>query len=134
VKTSELKGGQLDYAVALALGCTFRDNSIGGIHAFQDGKYIGGFAATNGNAICMPHDTFAPSRYWSIGGPIIEREQIALLPLANDAPHRWASCAYPDGGDIEHQAYGPTPLVAAMRAFVDSVLGDDVSIDARVQE
>jgi len=63
---------------------------------------------------------FNPTTNWSQGGPIIERERINI----ND-----------DGGDewkgddsIGHWGYGPTPLIAAMRCYVASKLGDEVEI------
>ena len=54
------------------------------------------------------------------GGPIIERERIDVL-YEHDL--RWI--AVPQKG-IE--SYGPTPLIAAMRCYVASVLGDTVDI------
>lgn len=121
-RVAELEGADLDAAVARALGA-YR----GPYQMVKDGRpekdcliFPGGvpFRATTGDIY--------PSERWSDGGLIIERERIGLLPLADDAPHRWAACAYSDGGDIEHQAYGPTLLVAAMRAFVASKLGETV--------
>lgn len=57
---------------------------------------------------------------WAFGGPIIERERIDVL-YEHDL--RWI--AVPQKG-IE--SYGPTPLVAAMRCYVASKLGDTVDI------
>jgi len=57
---------------------------------------------------------------WAEGGPIIERERIDVL-YEHDL--RWI--AVPQKG-IE--SYGPTPLIAAMRCYVASVLGDTVDI------
>ena len=60
------------------------------------------------------------STEWSWGGPIIEQEEVMLLPPLDE--DSWtARC----GGD----AYpGDTPLIAAMRAFVASKLGDTVTV------
>jgi len=57
---------------------------------------------------------------WAQGGPIIERERIDVL-YEHDL--RWI--AVPQKG-IE--SYGPTPLIAAMRCYVASKLGDEVEI------
>jgi len=57
---------------------------------------------------------------WAEGGPIIERERIDVL-YEHDL--RWI--AIPQKG-IE--SYGPTPLIAAMRCYVASKLGDEVEI------
>ena len=60
------------------------------------------------------------STNWAQGGPIIERERIDVL-YEHDL--RWI--AVPQKG-IE--SYGPTPLIAAMRCYVASKLGDEVDI------
>lgn len=64
---------------------------------------------------------FQPSTNWSQGGPIIERENIGLQRWNEE--HEWRSDI---GGDFD--SYGPTPLIAAMRCFVASRLGDEVEI------
>jgi hypothetical protein len=62
---------------------------------------------------------------WSRGGPIIEREFISLVNAAGDDV--WS--AYPIADDpIAHRKSGPTPLIAGMRCYVDSQLGEIVEI------
>ncbi len=56
---------------------------------------------------------------WSQGGPIIEREGITLTHQES----RWGAQT-----DDDVFAYGPAPLIAAMRAYVASKLGDEVEI------
>lgn len=58
---------------------------------------------------------------WAKGGPIIERENICIdLMLNND----WlAVCRKITDGPL---LSGPTPLIAAMRCFVASKLGDEI--------
>lgn len=63
---------------------------------------------------------YAPSTNWSQGGPIIEREEIETRK-ANSK--EWG--AWKDGVGCIH---GPTPLIAAMRCYVASKLGDEVEI------
>lgn len=62
---------------------------------------------------------------WAQGGPIIEREEIFLAKSLRGC---WNAVAY----DAQHTATafedGPTPLIAAMRCYVASKLGDDVDI------
>jgi hypothetical protein len=58
---------------------------------------------------------------WAFGGPIIEREGLAL-DLYADYPRWKSSDAY------GHAEYGPTPLIAAMRCYVASKLGDEVEL------
>lgn len=64
---------------------------------------------------------FTPSTDWSQGGPIIERERITLIACDNDfeAQSRTTPLACEEG---------PTPLIAAMRCFVASRLGDEVDV------
>ena len=70
---------------------------------------------------CNP-DHYSPSTDWSQGGPIIEREKIALAP---DIHHtRWSAT-------LRGEAYiywAQTPLIAACRCYVASKLGDEVEI------
>ena len=61
------------------------------------------------------------SSLWSCGGPIIEREKIDVW---NHAGKEWAASV--DKGRTEYR--GPTPLIAAMRCFVASRLGDEAEI------
>ena len=60
---------------------------------------------------------------WAQGGPIIEREGITLRSCIDGAA--WdAELAYEE----TILAPGPTPLIAAMRCYVASKLGDEVDI------
>jgi len=67
----------------------------------------------------VKEDGFVPSTNWAQAGPIIERERICLIDQGGDywqALWGWK------------EAFGPTPLVAAMRCYVASKLGDEVEI------
>jgi len=64
------------------------------------------------------------STNWAQGGPIIEREKIALIP-PNERIDEWEA-VHPDR--MHNEEYGPTPLIAAMRCFVASKLGDEVDV------
>jgi hypothetical protein len=70
---------------------------------------------------------YTPSTDWSQGGPIIEREWLDVTPWPNESDEelRW-HCEQHDS--IECVAFGPTPLIAAMRCYVASKLGDDIEI------
>ena len=63
---------------------------------------------------------------WAQGGPIIEREKIQLLPSITKCEQPWHS-SNPANDYVSHQ-YGPTPLIAAMRCYCCSKLGDVVDI------
>ena len=95
IKTSELIGSTLDWAVA----------KCEDVYCF-DGSYT-------------------PSTDWAQGGPLIEREGISV----DRAGLAWtADLSDSVGGYIEHTESGPTPLIAAMRCYVASKLGDEVEI------
>lgn len=96
MKTNELTGAALDWAVAKCEQGEFMDDS---------------WWADFGHESCYSTD-------WAQGGPIIEREKIATAWHLT----RWVAWR----GVIEHP--GPTPLIAAMRAYVASKLGDEVDI------
>ena len=74
----------------------------------------------------------SPSTNWAQGGPIIEREKINL----NCGDDTWGvaegvwEAAHPRGMNV---SFGPTPLIAAMRCYVASKLGDEVDIPEGLQ-
>jgi hypothetical protein len=114
VKTAKLEGPALDWAVCLALGRT--DMRIDP----DDGEM-------------MAQDDFGYSTHWNQGGPIIEQERIAVwTPMTQFKKSEWeAGKAYIEDGvelEIEQEFYGPTPLIAAMRCFVTSRLGDEIEV------
>ena len=70
---------------------------------------------------------YSPSQKWEQAGPIIEREGINLDNYAKN-PQWSAWTPAPDQATGEAQAYGPTPLIAAMRCYVASKLGDEIDL------
>lgn len=109
-KTSELAGAALDWVVAKCEGRPMEiwQGSLGDF--FVRGIGGGGF--------------FQPSTSWAHGGPIIEREGLLIRPQ----PGRdlWDSWAH--GTATPCYSTGSTPLVAAMRCYVASKLGEEVDI------
>jgi hypothetical protein len=65
---------------------------------------------------------YSPSNDWSQGGPIVERYGVQLY--VEEDHSRWTATRWGYAGC----QYGPTPLVAAMRCYVASKLGDEVEI------
>jgi hypothetical protein len=114
MKTSELTGRALDWAVAKCEGVELysgpRDNN----------------PAYKANWVRRKHGgLYQPSTDWAQGGPIIEREGISVDRMGG----AWtADISDSVGGYIEHTESGPTPLIAAMRCYVASKLGDEVEI------
>ncbi len=140
MKVSELQGADLDYWVAKAgkLSRITHPKKAPIEQCFVDGA------------------VYSPTYYWEHGGPIIEREQIYLEPphevhatnYDKDGKLRGVWRTYetwhatvsartrtwskgPDdppnmiGGRVG-RGEGETPLIAAMRAYVESVFGDTV--------
>lgn len=114
-KTQELDGELLDRAVAKALGWELRDWHLNpSAEPKQWFDHNGGYAG-------YWYDEFSPSTDWWAGGPIIEREAIGCHPVSDAT---WLACKHITGSE----ATGPTPLIAAMRAYVISKLGDEVDL------
>jgi hypothetical protein len=98
MKTSELAGAALDWAVTK---CEGYDHEV---TSSEWGMW--GWATD-----------------WAQGGPLIEREGIMLvrytaIPVLNCGPYYWKA----------NKTDGPTPLIAAMRCYVASKLGDTIEI------
>ena len=76
----------------------------------------------------LPCAVPAYSTDWSQGGPIIEREKIDLyLSTGNICAAIWENLS--GGGRLLAEAKGcPTPLIAAMRCYVSSKLGEEVEV------
>lgn len=122
IKTSELQGAALDWAVF--------DSEFG----------TEGFEHTF---------SFSPSTDWSQGGLIIERERIDLTRFAGQWTARlwagWRDIEYPQGTAEHAAAYrsrkvsqsieqqGSTALIAAMRCYVASKFGDKVNVPEEIQ-
>ena len=111
IKTDELTGAALDWAVAKAAGYLSKQGDHWMV-TLPDVSVRMNFVPNS------PRSSFSPSTRWAQGGPIIEREIVNLT----DDGQQWVA----EGHDII--CTGPTPLVAAMRAFVASKLGDEVEI------
>lgn len=106
IKTSELTGDALDWAV------------------WQIEKEINYTPEQTQHMHPWPF-----SEKWEDGGPIIERERIGFehrgSPTGWIARHPWKT---QDEKGTNLRCSGPTPLIAAMRCFVASKLGDEVDI------
>jgi hypothetical protein len=76
---------------------------------------------------------YNPSTDWLQGGPIIEREGIGLDQYA-DYPRWQAFTPAPERPSGQAVCNGPTPLIAAMRCYVASKLGDTVEIPTELGE
>lgn len=118
IKTNELSGAQLDWAVAQAEGLQVKSTN-------------------NGEDLILLNkasDWWYPSESWAQGGPIIEREGISLdyIGVGEDIRvQAWHATKW-STDDLVSSEDGPTPLVAAMRCYVASKLGDEVEVPEEV--
>lgn len=108
IKTSELTRKALDWAVhyaqCLDVAVIGRDRMVEALR----------------------YDERSPPTDWAQGGPIIEREKIELGHMHSDRKFFWVATRSENGAISEEQ--GPTPLIAAMRCYVASKLGDEVDV------
>ena len=116
IKVSELTGAALAWAVAEA------DGTFAGPYD-KTFKVINGklYLMLNGSVMVHPCE---PQESWAQGGPIIEREKMAIM-LCESVGDWLADLS---GTDKVFTASGSTPLIAAMRCYVASKLGDTVEI------
>ena len=121
IKISELTGAALNWAVAKADQPAYSDKAL--IRALTAGA----------DGIGNEWKAFSPSTDWEQGGPIIEGMFSQGLRLhtnefmpRKDGPLLIVASL---SGDVHTGFYfGPTPLVAAMRCYVASKLGDEVEV------
>ena len=76
----------------------------------------------------------AYSTDWAQGGPIIERERIDVFWQSHQ--HAWVGSMSRGSNKIgfRHLQYGNTPLIAAMRCYVASKLGDEVDVPTELTQ
>lgn len=74
-------------------------------------------------------EAFSPHTNWEQGGPLIDRFAINLGTQRNEPGFRThpSRMWHAQVDQRVHVAYGPTPLVAAMRVLVASVFGAEVT-------
>ena len=142
VKVAEATELQLDWLVAKCEGLPLRLDPLG-LKADAPGSPESGWwvwLAQPGSMLVGPGgDTvssrrYSPSTNWAQGGPIIERELIDIQAKFNSGSSivpkgQWywqASTVNED--DVAYWFDGPTPLIAAMRCYVVSKLGDTAEV------
>ena len=110
IKTSDLTGTALDWAVGYIMGEKLR---------ILDRQIV------------WPED-YSPSTDWAQGGPLVERE--GFNRIVKNLSHGYTvskklAVLTEDAEDVRWvHGSGPTPLIAAMRCYVASQMGDEVEI------
>jgi hypothetical protein len=149
-KTSELTGAALDWAVAKCEGEVTEFGSDGITFGFKLNGKLKVFARG-----WAPSMSWCPSTDWAQSGPIIDRERITVVCAEGDynrskagtpdcydtywvadKGRQTSDTVYgPQGDDWGRQFQieadcitGPTPLIAGMRCYVASKLGDEVDV------
>ena len=117
MKTNELTGAALDWAVAKCEGLLcfgYRTDGERFAVELSDGEVEG----------------FMPSTDWAQGGAIIEREKIGFWHCdeVQDENGRVLREATWYAENDKTNGTGATPLIAAMRCYVASKLGDEVQL------
>jgi hypothetical protein len=141
---SELQGAELDAAVAIAEGWVPPGDPF-----FPEWLKLNGKALdVNWPPVWLvsrevrAQYKFHPPEFsqdWSHGGPIIEREQIGLEWFGDPTGDKFlgwiaapnGSCIFRDGlSTNDPWSFGPSPLVAAMRAYLSSKYGEEMEVPA----
>ena len=118
IKTSELIGNALDFVVA----------------SLEYPEWVAeGYLESVDDLVFDDGEVYAPSTDWAQAGPIIEREGIEIL--------KGNPLYFPKGNEngdyyeplwIAGKQHGTTALIAAMRCYVASKLGDTVEVPEEV--
>ena len=114
MKTSELTGTALDWAVAKADENLYPSGDV----RLVDGRVI--TISAGGHEQTDHWSRYSPSTDWAIGGLIIDIEKIAI---GFDPKEGWI------GMDMDGNYFmGTTPLEAAMRCYAIAKLGAEIEI------
>lgn len=138
IKTKDLVGPVLNFAAFIAAGHSYWLRSFAvwdSNHGYTDWILDRGGLnrySFDGSRSRAGHwevvETYSPSTDWSQGGPIIEGQHIELKYLGYDRPPYWGALKFSPSKYERAAQIGPTALVAAMRCFVYSRLGDEVDV------
>ncbi len=106
IKVSDLTGAALDWAVAKCEGIGLGPRGFV-VYSFEGEPAM-----------------WQPSTDWSQGGPIIEREAITISEGSPVVGLEWMAC----DKSSTHIQHGPSYLIAAMRCYAASKLGDAIEV------
>ncbi len=121
VNVSTLEGSALDWAVAKCQNLPIRHDPMG----FGTGSEAGFWVwddAPKGQTTKIGRG-YNPSSSWHLAGPILEENDISLMSPSTTS--RLCSASLPGG---EYKQNGNTLLIASMRAYVQSVVGDEIDL------
>lgn len=136
-QTSDLDGFDLNRAVAIAAGMTWKTDTAQGHGGAR-------FVQTRRESLMSPPywSIFNPCRSWDEAGPLLTAEEISLgsrtSPVhrhggpnaGNGIAGSWSATTWHKGvnGSRSIESHETSPLIAAMRCYVASKLGDTVEL------
>lgn len=126
-KVGDLEGTLLNQAVAIAMGLKKIEIVEGWIRVYESPR--SGLGLIDAPSGWM----FAPSTHWQCGGTIIEHERITIehegdLVLDDQGRTVWTA-GRDDAFSMERGwSFGHTPLIAAMRFYVRTKLGEEIEL------
>lgn len=136
MKTDELIGDTLNFAVAMAAGLNpimSHDYYRKVVEEFGNDHWFVQYLETEPNIPVLVNvvgdmrNVPDLSGDWAHGGPIIEKEKISFVEVCSR--NEWVATApRPKMVGWRIMGCGPTQLVASMRCFVKLKLGDEVAI------
>ena len=123
IKTTEITGPALDWVVAQVVHANLQrtygepvfNPKTKRIYQTQGLQQIG--------------VNYSPSTNWAQGGPILEREGITVCHGSPVHGLEWLAC----DRSSTHIQHGPSYLIAAMRCFVASKLGEEVELPEKLK-
>ena len=123
IKTTELTGPALDWVVAQVVHANLQrtygepvfNPKTKRIYQTEGLRQIG--------------VNYSPSTNWAQGGPIIEQEGITVCHGSPVRGLEWLAC----DRSSTHIQHGPSYLIAAMRCFVASKLGEEVELPEKLK-
>lgn len=127
VRTADLQGEALGWAVGKAEGLELE---LVGPAYNNPWRVFARYRAT----VTERSERFNPWGSWGLGGPLIEKYQVALVPEAHDGKEgterseRWFADVYYKGGEQYTTEHCETVLVAACQAIVATEFGDTVQV------
>ena len=137
MKTSELTGTALDWAVGVAEGMQWQDDDPEvGLYHRRDYQYRNDRLVLNALDDDLMDDwsltLYSPSTDWAQGGPIIEREGISVLYRTGVRMIANINGQYEQ--TIGHRHKGNIGLLVAMRCYVASKMGDEITLPKEMDE
>lgn len=112
VKTAELVGTALDWAVAHTQECVWPVVYGGKVYHHIDREYI----------------IYAPSTDWAQGGPLLDSMVIGVIHNSRIRPHPFDKGYQAMASHFIGPSEGHTILIAACRAIVAAKMGDVVQV------